>query len=297
MVAEKPLPPVGVINQVRLTAPGNPVLVPPVAASVGTVFVSLKLIDVGRVPAAVKLSSVLGLPKMMLVAFGNCGPPFVRVKLPTTSAPPLMMPANGIVTVNELVVVRSLVSVKVPLTVMLLPSVTLPPVLLMVRLLKAVVFVKVCAPVPSKTTVLLTISRPSPGGAGGLAPSPLATGFMNVPPLLSEPVSESVRPLMFSVPPLLMVSESICKLLLRVTFAPLSTVVWLVGVILPVKPALLIACVPAPNDSPPPLIVPSRVRSLPLLPLMVSVLPLMVSVRPLARFKLFTVMSVVPMVG
>src|SRR5712692_8865173 len=121
MVAEKPLPPVGVINQVRLTAPGNPVLVPPVAAS----------------------------------------------------APPLMMPANGIVTVNELVVVRSLVSVKVPLTVMLLPSVTLPPVLLMVRLLKAVVFVRVCAPVPSKTTVLLITCRPSPGGTDGLAPSPL----------------------------------------------------------------------------------------------------------------------------
>src|SRR5712692_10910011 len=297
MVAEKPLPPVGVIIQVRCTAPGNPVLVPPVAASVGTVFVSLKLIEVGRVPAAVKFSTVLGLPKAMLVPEGIPAP-FVRVRLPTTSAPPLMIPVLvGIVTVNELVVVRSLVSVKVPLTVMLLPSVTLPPVLLMVRLLKAVVFVKVCAPVPSKTTVLLTISRPSPGGAGGLAPSPLATGFMNVPPLLSEPVSDNVRLVMSSVPPLLMVSESICKLLLRVTFAPLSTVVWLVGVILPVKPALLIACVPAPNDSPPPLIVPSRVRSLPLLPLMVSVLPLMVSVRPLARFKLFTVMSVVPMVG
>src|SRR5260370_41124903 len=138
MVAEKPLPPVGVIIQVRCTAPGNPVLVPPVAASVGTVFVNLKLIDVGRVPAAVKLSSVLGLPNVMLVADGNCGPPFVRVKLPTTSAPPLMMPAIGMVSVNELVVVRSLVSVKVPLAVMVLHSVTLAPLLLLVRLLEAV---------------------------------------------------------------------------------------------------------------------------------------------------------------
>src|SRR5260370_27725712 len=102
MVAEKPTPPVGVINQVRLTAPGKPVLVPPVAASVGTVFVSLKLIDVCRVPAAVKLSSVFGLPKVMLVADGNCGPPFVRVKLPTTSAPPLMIPAIGMVRGSEL---------------------------------------------------------------------------------------------------------------------------------------------------------------------------------------------------
>src|SRR5260370_4529813 len=152
MVAEKPLPPVGVISHVRVTAPGNPVLVPPVAASVGTVFVNLKLIEVGRVPAAVKLSNVFGLPKVMSVADGNCGPPFVRVKLPTTSAPPLMMPANGIVTVNELVVVRSLVSVKVPLTVMLLPRVTLPPLLLLVKLLKAVVFVKICAPGPSQIT-------------------------------------------------------------------------------------------------------------------------------------------------
>src|SRR5260370_14914435 len=170
MVAEKPLPPVGVIRYVRFTAPGKPVLVPPVAASVGTVLVNLKLIDVGRVPAAVKLSNVFGLPNVMLVADGNCGPPFVRVKLPTTSSPPLMMPAIGMVSVNELVVVRSLVSVKVPLTVMLLPSVTLPPVLLLVRLLKAVVFVKVCAPVPSKITVLPV--------------------NVSVPPLLSEPVSE-----------------------------------------------------------------------------------------------------------
>src|SRR5712664_4873762 len=97
MVAEKPLPPVGVISQVRCTAPGNPVFVPPVAASVGTVFVNLKLIDVGRVPAAVKLSNVFGLPNVMLVANGNCGPQFVRVKLPTTSAPRQMMPANGTV--------------------------------------------------------------------------------------------------------------------------------------------------------------------------------------------------------
>src|SRR5712692_7808677 len=162
MVAEKPLPPVGVINQVRLTAPGNPVFVPPVAASVGAVFVNLKLIDVGRVPAAVKLSNVFGLPKVMLVADGNCGPPFVRVKLRTTSAPQLIVPASGMVSGKELVVVKSLVKVKVPLTVALLPSVTLPPVLLMVRLLKAVVFVRVCAPVPSKITVLLITCRPSP---------------------------------------------------------------------------------------------------------------------------------------
>src|SRR5216684_3573665 len=208
IVAEKPLPPVGVIRYVRFTAPGNPVLVPPVAASVGAVFVSLKLIDVGRVPAAVKLSSVFGLPNVMLVADGNCGPPFVRVKLPTTSAPPLMMPANGMVSVNELVVVRSLVKVRVPLTVALLPRVTLPPVLLMVRLLKAVVFVKVCAPVPLKITVLLDTCRPSPGGTDGLAPSPLAT-VVNVPPLLlSEPVSDRVRLVIFKVPPPLMVSES-----------------------------------------------------------------------------------------
>src|SRR5260370_5490607 len=105
MVAEKPLPPVGVIIQVRCTAPGKPVFVPPVAASVGTVFVNLKLIDVGRVPApAAKFSSVLGLPKVMSVTDGNCGPPFVRVKLPTTSAQPLMTPAIAIVTFNELVV-------------------------------------------------------------------------------------------------------------------------------------------------------------------------------------------------
>src|SRR5712692_5271884 len=297
MVAEKPLPPVGVISQVRCTAFGNPELVTPVAASVGTVFVNLKLIDVGRVPAAVKFSNVLGLPNAMLVPEGIPAP-LVRVRLPTTSAPPAMIPVVvGMVTVNELVVVKSLVSVKVPLTVTLLPSFTLPPVLLMVRLLKAVVFVRVCAPVPSKITVLLIICRPSPGGTDGLAPSPLAT-VVNVPPLLlSEPVSDSVRLVIFKVPPPLMVSESICRLLLRVTFAPLSTVVELVGVILPVKPALLIACVPVPNESAPPLIVPSRVRSLPLLPLIVSVLPLMVSVRPLARFKLFTVMSVVPIVG
>src|SRR5216684_3951871 len=242
IVAEKPLPPVGVIRYVRFTAPGNPVLVPPVAASVGAVFVSLKLIDVGRVPAAVKLSSVFGLPNVMLVADGNCGPPFVRVKLPTTSAPPLIMPANGMVSVNALVVVRSLVKVKVPLTVALLPRVTLPPVLLMVRLLKAVVFVNVCAPVPLKITVLPV--------------------NVSVPPLLSEPVKDSVRPVMFSVPPPLTVSESICRLLLSVTFAPLSTVVVLVGVILPV-PLCEIACVPAPNESAPPLIVPARVRSLP----------------------------------
>src|SRR5712692_9330246 len=250
MVAEKPLPPVGVIIQVRCTAPGNPVLVPPVAASVGTVFVSLKLIEVGRVPAAVKFSTVLGLPKAMLVPEGIPAP-FVRVRLPTTSAPPAMIPVVvGIVTVNELVVVRSLVSVKVPLTVMLLPSVTLPPVLLMVRLLKAVVFVKVCAPVPLKITVL-----------------PVS---VSVPPLLSEPFSERVRPVMFRVPPLLTVSESICRLLLRVTFAPESTVVVLVGVILPVKLALLIACVPVPNDSAPPVIVPSSVRSLAVLPVIVN---------------------------
>src|SRR5260370_22303121 len=127
MVAEKPLPPVGVISQVRLTAPGKPVLVPPVAASVGTVLVNLKLIDVGRVPAAVKLSNVFGLPKVMSVADGNCGPPFVRVKLPTTSAPPLITPANGMVRANGLVVVRSLVKVKVPLTGALLPRGTLQP--------------------------------------------------------------------------------------------------------------------------------------------------------------------------
>src|SRR5713226_6288657 len=269
MVAEKPLPPVGVIRYVRFTAPGNPVLVPPVAASVGAVLVRRKLIDVGRVPAAVKFSSVFGLPKAMLVADGNCGPPFVRVKLPTTSAPPLMTPANGIVTVNELVVVRSLVSVKVPLTVMLLPRVTLPPVLLLVRLLKAVVFVKVCAPLPLKITVLPV--------------------NVSVPPLLSEPFSDSVRPVIFSVPPLLTVSESICKLLLSVTFAPLSTVVWLVVVILPVPPALLIACVPVPNDSAPPVIVPSSVRSLLVLPVIVNVWPLIVSVRVLPRFKLLIV--------
>src|SRR5713226_354708 len=269
MVAEKPLPPVGVIIQVRFTAPGNPVLVPPVAASVGAVFVNLKLIDVGRVPAAVKLSNVLGLPNVMLVADGNCGPPFVRVKLPTTSAPPLITPAIGMVRVNELVVVRSLVKVKVPLTVALLPRVTLPPVLLMVRLLKAGVFVKVCAPVPLKITVLPV--------------------NVNVPPLLSEPFSDSVRPVIFNVPPPLMVSESICRLLLRVTFAPLSTVVVLVGVILPVPPALEITCVPAPNESAPPLMFPSRVRSLPVLPLMVNVCPLIVSVRVLPRFKLLIV--------
>src|SRR5258708_20597184 len=121
MVAEKRLPSVGGVIRVRLTAPGNPVLVPPVAASVGTVFVNLKLIDVGRVPAAVKLSDVLGLPNVMLVADGNCGPPCVPVKLPTPSAPPLMMPPIGMVTVNQLVVVRSLVKVRVPLTVALLP--------------------------------------------------------------------------------------------------------------------------------------------------------------------------------
>src|SRR5229473_3356062 len=183
MVAEKPLPPVGVIRYVRLTAPGNPVFVPPVAASVGTVFVNLKLIDVGRVPAAVKLSNVFGLPNVMLVADGNCGPPFVRVKLPTTSAPPLITPANGMVRVNELVVVRSLVKVRVPLTVALLPRVTLPPVLLMVRLLKAVVFVRVCAPVPSKITVL-----------------PVK---VNVPLLIKLSESDSIRLLMSKVPPLL----------------------------------------------------------------------------------------------
>src|SRR5713226_410472 len=191
MVAVKLLPPVGVITQLRCTALGNPELTTPVAASVGAVFVSLKLIDVGRVPAAVKFSTVLGLPNAMFVPEGNPAP-FVRVRLPTTSAPPLMIPVLvGIVSVNELVVVRSLVSVKVALTVMLLPNVTLPPVLSIVRLLKAVVFVKVCAPLPLKTTVLLTTCRPSPVGADGLAPSPLAT-VVNVPPLLlSEPVSES----------------------------------------------------------------------------------------------------------
>src|SRR5260370_11076982 len=154
MVALKPTPPTCVISQVRWTAPGNPVFVPPVAASVGAVFVNLKLIDVGRVPAAVKLSTVLGLPKAMFVPEGIPAP-FVRVMLPTTSAPPAMIPVLvGMVRVNELVVVRSLVKVKVPLTVMLLPSVTLPPVLLMVRLLKAVVFVNVCSPVPLKITLL-----------------------------------------------------------------------------------------------------------------------------------------------
>src|SRR5216684_3955184 len=203
IVAEKPLPPVGVINHVRCTAPGNPVLVPPVAASVGAVFVSLKLIDVGRVPAAVKLSSVFGLPNVMLVADGNCGPPFVRVKLPTTSAPPLMMPAIGMVTVNELVVVRSLVSVKVPLTVALLPRVTLPPVLLMVRLLKAVVFVRVCAPVPLKITVL-----------------PVK---VSVPLLIKLSESDSVLLVMSNVPGPLIVSLATCRLFCSVT-KPVGTV-------------------------------------------------------------------------
>src|SRR5258707_7947523 len=208
MVAEKPLPPVGVIIQVRLTAPGNPVLVPPVAASVGTVFVNLKLIDVGRVPAAVKFSTVLGLPNAMLVNVGIPAP-FVRVMLPTTSAPPLIVPVLvGMVSVNELVVVRSLVSVKIPLTVMLLPRVTLPPVLLLVRLLKAVVFVKVCAPVPSKMTVLPV--------------------NVNVPPLLSQPVRHSLVLVMFSGPPPFMVTKTIFRLLFtESTRAPMN-----VGVLL-----------------------------------------------------------------
>src|SRR5260370_22113384 len=168
------------IRYVRFTAPGNPVLVPPVAASVGTVFVSLKLIDVGRVPAAVKFRRVFGLAKAMPMPEGIPAP-FVRVRLPTTSAPPAMIPVLvGIVTVNALVVVRSLVRVKVPLTVMLLPSVTLPPVLLMVRLLKAVVFVKVCAPVPLNTTVLPVNVR--------------------VPPFLIDAVSASVQTEIFNVP-------------------------------------------------------------------------------------------------
>src|SRR5260370_31351732 len=102
---------------------------------------------------------------------------------------------------------------------------------------------------------------------------------------------------MFKVPPPLMVSESICRSLLRVTFAPLSTVVWLVGVILPVPPALLIACVPVPNDSAPPLMFPSRVRSLAVLPVIVNVWPLMVRTRVLPRFKLLIVGLVVLSVG
>src|SRR5262245_16516049 len=127
MVAEKPLPPVGVITQVRCTAPGKPEFTCPVAASVGTVFVSLKLIEVGRVPAAVKLSTVLGLPKAMFPVGSGEGE-LVRVQFPTTSPPPMITPVLvGMVNVNALVVVKSVVSVKVPLTVMLLPRVTLPP--------------------------------------------------------------------------------------------------------------------------------------------------------------------------
>src|SRR5262245_32665663 len=128
MVAEKPLPPVGVISQVRCTAPGKPVLVPPVAASVGAVFVRRKFTAVGRVLAAVKLSTVLGLPNAMLVVAGSGEGELVRVQFPTTSAPPEITPVLvGMVKVNALVVVRSVVSVNVPLTVMLLPRVTLPP--------------------------------------------------------------------------------------------------------------------------------------------------------------------------
>src|SRR5262245_51274265 len=275
MVAEKPLPPVGVISQVRCTAPGKPVLVPPVAASVGAVFVSRKLTAVGRVPTAVKLSTVLGLPKAMLLPEGSGEGELVRVILPTTSSPPMITPVLvGMVKVNALVVVRSVVSVKVPLTVTLLPRVTLPPVLvlLIVRLLKGpALLVRVCAMGLPPLAFMFTVLPVK----------------VSVPALFRLPVSDNVRFVIFKVPPRLTCTESACRLLFRVTAAGLCTVIWFVGVRLPVAPALLIKCGPAPaNDKVPPLIMPSSVRSLPPVPLSVNVLPVSVNVRPLEMFRL-----------
>ena len=209
---------------------------------------------------------------------------------PIFSVAPLTIfncPAAGVVwlAVNVWRSKRPALIFRLPPTVTLLPSVTLPPVLvlLIVRLLKLLaLFVKVC------TT--------------GLPPLPLKIRVLpvsvNVPALLSEPVSESWRLVIFSVPPALTVTESTCRLFCKVVIEPLITVIVLVGVMLPVPPALLMACVPVPRFKKPPVMMPSSVRSLAVPPPIVRMRGLViVSVRPLARFKLKIPMSVAPIVG
>ena len=76
-----------------------------------------------------------------------------------------------------MVVVKSVVSVSVPLTVALLPSVTPGPLLFIVKLLKAVVLVSVCAAEPLKVTVLVAVVNvPLPPPSDATAVNALANG-------------------------------------------------------------------------------------------------------------------------
>src|ERR1700743_1862169 len=101
--------------------------------------------------------------------------------VPITSPAPVVLPVDGIVSVNELVVVKSEVKVNVAFTVALLPRVTVDPVLLIVKPLYAVVLVAVCGVDPLNVTTLLVV--------------------VNVPLLVKLPATDNPVPAMLNEPP------------------------------------------------------------------------------------------------